>query len=444
MGVSLSWVLGATVGLRSSRFFSAVFGVVMCAHSSVNWAQNAGASPPQMPAEPIRIAMIEGLSGPFANAGDAVLRNLRFAGERVNAQGGVQTSAGKRPLELLVLDGKGQPEESLIMLKAALDRQVIAVMQGNSSAVAGVLADALDKHNAREPARRALFLNYSAVDPALTNEKCTFAHFRFDAHTDMRLAALVAAVAADKSLRKVYLFNQDYVFGQGLARSARAMLAAVRPDIDIVGDELHPLGRIKDFSPYASKIKATGAQAVITGNWGNDLTLLVKAAKELSLDADFYTFYGNGLGAPAAIGEAGVDRVVAVSEWHNNAAPSGIDALYAAFRKRYPDAKDDYFNPRNLLAIEMLARAIELAGGTDALAVGKQLAGMRFQALGFDATMRAADHQLNQALQVYRMGKQGSPGVARDLEGSGFGFKTLIQLPASATAQAHRCEMRLP
>ncbi len=400
------------------------------------------ASAPQN--EPIRLAMIEGMSGAFANAGDAVQRNLRFAVERINAQGGVQTSAGKRPLELIVLDGKGQPEESLAMLKAAIDRGVLVVLQGNSSAVAGVLADALDKHNTREPTKRVLFLNYSAVDPTLTNEKCTFWHFRFDAHTDMRMAALVAAIAADKSLQKVYLLNQDYVFGQGLARSARAMLSALRPDIAFVGDELHPLGRIKDFAPYVNKIKASAAQAVITGNWGNDLTLLVKASKEVNLDASFYTFYGNGLGAPATIGDAGVERVVAVSEWHNNAAPSGIDALYAAFRKRYPDPKDDYFNPRNLLAVEMLARAIEQSGVADATSVARQLAGMKFAALGFDATMRAADHQLIQSLSVYRMGKQGSAGIARDLEGSGFGFKTLITVPAAALAQAHRCEMRRP
>jgi branched-chain amino acid transport system substrate-binding protein len=73
-----------------------------------------------------------------------------------------------------------------------------------------------------------------------------------------------------------------------------------------VGDELHAIGRVKDFIPYLSKIKASGAQAVITGNWGNDLTLLVKAAKEVGFTGKFYTFYGNALGAPTAMGEAGI------------------------------------------------------------------------------------------------------------------------------------------
>ncbi len=402
-------------------------------------------TPPASSPPPIKLAMIEGMSGPFANAGEAVLRNLRFAIERVNSAGGVKTKLGQQPLELIVLDNKVQTEESLVMLKAALERDSLAVLQGNSSAVAGVLSDALLKHNAREPNNRALFLNYSAVDPALTNEKCSPWHFRFDAHVDMRMAALMAQIAQDKGIKRLYLLNQDYAFGQQVAKSARTMLVAVRPDITIVGDDLHPIGKIKDFAPYATKIKAAGADAVLTGNWGNDLTLFVKAAKDVGLDANFYTFYGNSLGAPATLGEAGVDRVIAVSEWHSNASAGSskteIDAVYEAYRKRYPDPKDDYFNPRTVLMIDMLVKAIEQAGTAQAVPVAKALSGMHYRQAGFDATLRAADHQLIQALYVYRMGKQGSVGIAKDVEGSGFGFKTALRVPASALAQAHRCVM---
>jgi branched-chain amino acid transport system substrate-binding protein len=247
---------------------------------------------------PLRIALIEGLSGPFANAGEAVLRNLLWACERVNQRGGVSVGASRRRLELVRFDSEGNTEKALSLLRSATDQGIGFIAQGNSSAAAAALIEALDKHNEREPRRRALLLNYSAVDPALTNERCSPWHFRFDAHADMRLAALVEVLRADSALKKVYLIGQDYSFGQHVGKQARAMLAAKRPDIEIVGDELHPLGRIKDFLPYASKIQASGAQAVLTGNWGNDLTLLVKAAREVSADLKFYTFYGNALGAP--------------------------------------------------------------------------------------------------------------------------------------------------
>ncbi|MBC8057328.1 MAG: branched-chain amino acid ABC transporter substrate-binding protein, partial [Rhizobiales bacterium] len=327
---------------------------------------NANAAP-----EPIRLGMIEGFSGSFGNAGEAVHRNLLIAVERVNARGGVKLPGGARPLELLRFDSKGNNEESLAMLKAALDQGVGFVLQGNSSAAAAVLIDALNKHNAREPARRALFLNYSAVDPALTNEKCSFWHFRFDAHVDMRLAALTDVLRDDAAVKRVYLIGQDYSFGQQVLKQARAGLAAKRPDIEIVGDELHPLGRVKDFLPYAAKIKASGAQAVLTGNWGNDLTLLIKAAREAGVDAHFYTFYGNALGAPAAIGEAGVGRVLAVAEWHPNVGTAASERFYAGFRERFPKPADDYVHARMQVMIEMLASAIEQARGTEAVAVAK-------------------------------------------------------------------------
>ena len=235
--------------------------------------------------EPVRLALIEGLSGSFANAGEAVSRNLILAVERVNQRGGVKLPGGARPLELQRYDSKGNNEEAMAMLRSAIDHQASVVMQGNSSATAAVLLDALNKHNQREPERRALFLNYSAVDPALTNEKCSFWHFRFDAHADMRLAALTDVLRDDRALKKVYLIGQDYSFGQHVNRKAREMVAAKRPDVEIVGDELHPLGRVKDFIPYAAKIQASGAQAVLTGNWGNDLTLLVRALREVGSDA---------------------------------------------------------------------------------------------------------------------------------------------------------------
>ncbi len=399
-------------------------------------------------AEPIRLALIEGLSGPFANAGEAVFRNLLWATERVNGRGGVRLPGGARPLLLVRHDSKGNTEEALVLLRAALDEGAAFVLQGNSSATAAALVEALERHNERQPDRRALLLNYSAVDPALTNERCSFWHFRFDAHADMRLAALVEVLREDRGVKRLFLIGQDYGFGQQLARQARAMVALRRPDIEIVGDELHPLGRVKDFLPYAAKIKASGAQAVLTGNWGNDLTLLVRALRETGSDARLYTFYGNALGAPAAMGDAGIGRVLAVAEWQPNAGGAASEAFYAAFRQRFTDPREDYVHVRMQVLVEMLAAAIERAGSTDAAAVAHALEGARFdpRTLGglHEATMRAADHQLQQPLLVSVMDRAGAPGVAHDVEGSGYGFRTLRRFDAAAIEQPTTCRMPRP
>ncbi|GIZ51640.1 branched-chain amino acid ABC transporter substrate-binding protein [Noviherbaspirillum aridicola] len=397
-------------------------------------------------AEPIRIGMIEGMSGAFANAGQAVVRNLRFAIDRINAGGGVALPGGARPLELVIWDNKQGVEESLVGLRHFADQRIPFIVQGNSSAVAAALIDAVDKHNQRSPQSRMLFLNYSAVDPALTNEKCSYWHFRFDAHADMRMHALTEVIRGDSGASKVYLIGQDYSFGQQLARSARAQLAAKRPDIAIVGDELHPIGKIKDFSPYIAKIKASGADTVITGNWGNDLTLLVKAAREQGLNLKFYTFYGNGLGAPASIGDAGVGRVRAVAEWHPNTGAGrrdgASDDFYLDFRRRYPKPEEDYVHLRMQLMIAMLADAVRKAGGTEAAAVARALEGARYRNAFHEATMRAEDHQLIQPLYVSVMQKAGDAGLRFDNEGSGYGFKTERYLAPAQTALPGTCRMR--
>ncbi|MES2956749.1 MAG: branched-chain amino acid ABC transporter substrate-binding protein [Pseudomonadota bacterium] len=396
-------------------------------------------------APPLRLALVEGLSGAFANAGEAVWRNLLWAVERVNQRGGVALPGGKRRLELLRLDSKGSTEEALSMLRAALDQGVAFILQGNSSATAAALIDALDKHNARSPERRALLLNYSAVDPPLTNERCSPWHFRFDAHADMRLAALTEVLRDDALLKKLYLIGQDYSFGQHVNRQARAMLSVKRPDIEIVGDELHPLGRIKDFLPYAAKIQASGAQAVLTGNWGNDLTLLVKAVREIGATVKFFTFYGNALGAPAAIGAAGVGAVHAVAEWHPNLGGATSDAFYAAFRQRFPEPRDDYVHVRMQVLVEMLAGAIERARSAEAGAVARALPGMDFdpRTLGglHSGALRAGDHQFQQPLVVSVMDRVGAPGVRHDVEGSGFGFRTVRRFEAREVEMPHSCKM---
>jgi branched-chain amino acid transport system substrate-binding protein len=395
-------------------------------------------------AAPIRIAMIEGLSGPFANTGEAVYRNLVWATERVNARGGVKLAGGARPLLIERFDSKGQTEEALSGLRSAVDRDIGFVVQGNSSAAASGLIDAINKHNERDTARQVLFLNYSAVDPALTNQKCSYWHFRFDAHADMRMTALMSVLREDKALKNIYLIGQDYSFGQAVLNEARQQLAAQRPDIKIVGDELHPMARVKDFLPYAAKIKASGAQAVLTGNWGNDLTLLVKAAREAGFEGSFYTFYGNALGAPAAIGDAGIGKVVAVADWFPNVPGKDSEAFYQSFRQRFPAPADDYVHLRMQLMVEALAQAIERAGSIKAADVAAQLEKAEVKMAGGVARMRATDHQFQQPLAVAVMERQGAPGVKFDVEGSGYGFKVIRSLTAQQAELPHSCTMARP
>jgi branched-chain amino acid transport system substrate-binding protein len=407
-------------------------------------------------AAPIKLAMIESMSGAFANTGEAVQRNLLWAVERVNARGGIKFSgtASTRLLELRAYDSKGQTDGALSTLRAALDDGAQVILQGNSSSVAAALIDAVNKHNERMPQQRVIFLNYSAVDPILTNEKCSPWHFRFDAHADMRMTALMEVIKEDLATKSVYLIGQDYSFGQAVLREAKRQLPIARPDVRIVAEELHPLGRVKDFSIYALKIKASGAQAVITGNFGNDLTMLIRAAREVGYDGKFYTFYGNALGAPAAIGDAGIGKVIAVADWLPNFGSKESDAFYTSFRQRFPRPVDDYVHMRMHLMIEAFAQAAtntklltDTANSSpteriDAAQVAEKLARADVTFAGQRGVMRDTDHQFQQALMVGVMDKAGTAGVRFDVEGSGFGFRVIKTITREQAALPTSCKFR--
>jgi branched-chain amino acid transport system substrate-binding protein len=391
-------------------------------------------------AQSIKIGYIDPLSGPFAAVGEQGLRHLTMAIEDLNAKGGV---LGQK-LELVALDSKANPQEALIQLKQLTDQKVRFFFQGNSSAVAGALTDAVAKHNGRNPDESILYLNYGAVDPALTNERCNFWHFRFDADADMKMAALTDYMATQKGIKKVYLLNQDYAFGQAVSKAAREMLGKKRPDVQIVGDDLHPLGKVKDFAPYVAKIKASGAETVLTGNWGADLALLVKAAKDAGLKVDFYTYYAGIAGGPTAIGDAGDGRVKIVSHWHQNVGDSKSDAIVQQYRKRFPDAKDDFVWLAQRNAMDMLVKAMNDTKSADPLKVARALEGMKWPSFTGEVSIRADNHQLLQPMYVATFTKAGGSGVKYDVERTGLGFRSDGRIEGAKTAMPTTCKMQRP
>src|SRR5947199_3129191 len=323
-------------------------------------------------AENIKIAYIDPLSGMMAATGDHGLRELQFVVERINAKGGV---LGQK-FEVVPMDNKLSPQESLALLNRAVDEGIHYVFQGNGSSVAGALIDGINKNNERNPDKRVVFLNYAAVDPDFTNSKCSFWHFRFDANSDMKLQAIVDSMVPNKEIKKVYIIGQDYSFGHQVTKAAKELLKQKRPDVQIVGDELHPLAKVKDFAPYVAKIQAAGADTVVTGNWGSDLALLIRAAKDAGLKANFYTFYAGVVGAPTAIGEAGIDRVKVVSYYAPSDAPKKTLDEIDAFKKKYGPTEDPYTTAM-AHAMELLTMAMNETKSADPAKVAKAMEGKK-------------------------------------------------------------------
>ena len=171
---------------------------------------------------------------------------------------------------------------------------------------------------------------------------------------------------------------------------------------------------------------------------------MVKAARESGFEGKFYTFYGNALGAPAALGEAGIDRVIAVADWLPNVPGKASAAFYQSFRQRFNKPSEDYVHVRMQLMIEALAQAIEKAGNTDPVRVALALEKARVSMAGQTGFMRAEDHQFQQPLVVGVMQRQGAPGVPFDVEGSGYGFKVIRQITAEKARLPSTCKMVRP
>jgi branched-chain amino acid transport system substrate-binding protein len=387
----------------------------------------------------VKIGYIDPLSGGGASVGEVGLKTFQYLADEVNAQGGI---LGKK-IEIVPLDNKTNPQESLIQAQKAIDAGVRYVTQGNGSAVAGALADFIAKYNERNPGKEVLFFNYAAVDPILTNEKCSFSHFRWDANSDIKMEALTNYMKGVPAIKKVYLINQDYSFGESVRTAARAMLKQKRADIEIVGDEKHPLLKITDFAPYIAKIKASGADTVITGNWGQDFALLLKAAADAGLKAGWYTYYAGGAGGPTAIKQAGLnDQVFQVGEGYANIDHKASIDFERAFRAKYNG--QTFWYPRAANEIRMFKAAAEKAKSLDPVKVGQALEGLEFEVFnGGKGFMRKDDHQFFQPIYISQFGELKNKEPF-DEEKTGWGWKGVAKIDTAQTILPTTCKMTRP
>lgn len=388
-------------------------------------------------AENVKIAFIDPLSGPFGPVGINLLNSWQYAVELANKN----RWAGDNTFEIVPFDNKANPQETATLLKGAVDKGFRYVIQGNGSGAAFALLDALDKHNTRNPGKEVVYLNHAAVDPDLTNSKCSFWHFRFDTNIDQKMDAMTTFMAEDKTVKKVYVFGQDYAFGHQVSRYTKDYLKRKRSDIEIVGDHLHPIGQVKDFAPYVAKIKAAGADTVITGNWGPDLVLFMKAAKDYGLNAKINTLYAATLGVPPTMGPDGAGRVRQISAWHANA--SGMLSAEVATGQK-SKFKEDLILAAPYAGMAVLAAGIKKAGTTDPTKVALAMEDVEVQALNGTVRMRRSDHQLQQAQYVSVWAKVDGQSVKYDQEGTGYGWKTEKAFDIKAGEQPTSCQMKRP
>ena len=399
---------------------------IVLASATGAWAQQG---------ETVKIAWLDPLSGLMAAIGSNQLKSFQFLAEEFSKK----NAAGVK-FEIIGIDNKLSPQETTSALRSAMDQGVRYVVQGNGSGPALAIMDALDKHNARNKGKEVLYLNYAAVDPDLTNSKCSYWHFRLDADTSMKMEALTTYMKDLPGVKKVYLINQNYSHGQQVSKYAKELLKRKRPDVEIVGDDLAPLAQVRDFSPYIAKIKQSGADSVITGNWGSDLALLIKAASDAGLnDIKFYTYYGIATGAPTAMGAAAADKVYMVGYAHLNLGGE-IGRAVVDFKKRF---NDDLYAVSVYNTYAMLTEGFVRAKSTDPVKVAAAMEGMKFKGFNGEVEMRKSDHQLQQGLFISRWEKAGGK-YPMDSENTGYTFVPVKYYEPYVASTPTSCQMKRP
>ncbi|KRI00627.1 branched-chain amino acid ABC transporter substrate-binding protein [Curvibacter sp. PAE-UM] len=385
--------------------------------------------------ETVKIAWIDPLSGLMAPVGNNQVRSFQFFGEKFSGAG---NPAGVK-FEIIALDNKLSPAESLNQLKAAIDQGVRYITQGNGSSVAGALIDAVAKHNERNPGKEIIYLNHSAVDPDFTNSKCNYWHFRFDADTSMKMEAITTFMKDQKDIKSVYLLNQNYSHGHQVAKFAKELIALKRPDVKIVGEDLHPLAQVRDFAPYIAKIKASGADTVITGNWGSDLALLVKAANEGGYNGKFYTYYTGVSGTPTALGQTSAGRVFQVSYNHYNMG-GDMGKWQAEYKAKF---KDDFYTGSVIHIYKALGEAMAKAKSTDPVKVAAALEGLKFKSYNGDVEMRKTDHQMQQPLFL-TVWQKTDKKFPYSPENTGMTLALVKEFPSYVSSTPTSCQMKRP
>ncbi|ANN76103.1 branched-chain amino acid ABC transporter substrate-binding protein [Bordetella flabilis] len=390
-------------------------------------------------AAPVKIGLVETLSGPQASTGLSYRAAVRYAIDQINAAGGWNGE----PVQLVEYDNQGGPAGAADKLKAAAADGVQIVVQGASSAIGGQITEDVRKHNLRNPGKEMVYINVGAEALELTGEKCNFYHFRFAGNAQVRVKALVEGMKKANALgTKVYAINQNYSWGQDMQQAI--LDNAKAGGYTVVDKTLHDVNKIQDFAPYVAKIAASGADTVLTGNWSNDLLLLMKASKAAGLKARYGTVYLDQPGNLANAGDLAAGNFVVHTF---NAEAGGADAQqfvedYKAKTGHIPV----FVEPQTVYGMKMVGEALKRTpaqnGTLNVNEFAKALENARIPTPMGEMSMRAADHQAQLPLVVSTV----TADAKYKVDGTELGFKPVMLLSAqeSSTPAPSTCKMKRP
>jgi len=230
--------------------------------------------------------------------------------------------------------------------------------------------------------------------------------FRTDINIGMMIKALAVYVGTQKKeFKKVYLLNMDYATGQDTAKFYERFIKEIAPDTQIVGNDFHPMFN-KDFGPYVSKIKASGADYVLTIDWGTDLTQLLIQGRSLGLKIPFVSILGGDTNVLSVLpGDEAVGNFAVNSYTPGFDSPEARkfeESFYASTGGLWPEEQVWY----GYKGVMMYAEAVKKAGSLDVDKIIKSFETLKWNGPTGTVTMRAKDHQAFQPMVISQVVKK--------------------------------------
>jgi branched-chain amino acid transport system substrate-binding protein len=388
---------------------------------------------------PLKVAIIETLSGPQASTGLMYRAAVRYEFDRINAAGGWNG----QPVQVLDYDSQGGPVGASDKVRSAIADGAQILVQGSSSAIGGQITEDVRKHNLRNPGKEVVYLNVGAEALELTGDKCHFYHFRFCGNAQIRVKSLVTVMKQTGELgSRVYSMNQNYSWGQDMERTI--VESAPTYGYQVVEKTLHDVNKIQDFAPYVAKIKAANAETVITGNWSNDLLLLMKATQYGGLKVRFGTVFLDQVGNLANAGDTALGHYVV--HMYNLEAAGADGAKFAEEYRAKTGHIPTYVEPSTVIGMMMVGEALKVTkpvdGKMNITEFAKNLEKAKVKTPLGEHSMRAGDHQIQAPFVVSKV----TTDAKYKMDGTPMGFKPVRVLSAeeaSAPLQAS-CKMQRP
>ncbi len=358
----------------------------------------------------IKIALVASFSGPAATVGEIFYISVLWAAHDINKRGGIMVDGKKKLVEVIKADHQSKvPVCKQVCERMILQEKVNVLWGTNGSHLMKVINQVANQY-------KTIALCAAALSDELYDAQ-NFSRYSF--MTSFSTEQIGRGLAyfygqIRKKEKKFYILCQDYLFGHSMANGFKVGLKEYYPDAEIVGEDYHKLF-LTDFAPYLTKIKASGAEVIYTGDWIPDAANLLKQSRQMGITLPFANIFLDEPNMLHEVGVEGTEGLVHLSQYGVE-NPAFKTPEQIKFYKAWNDLwKNKWKKPFNTMLYKhgtgnigsyreqtyWLLSVIERAGSTDPEKIIKVFEGDTYQySNGKVMKMRACDHKAVQDLHV--------------------------------------------